>query len=48
MSAVYTLTKLGRNQPVTDDVQRLLGRPPRSLHEFLLDDAWRWRDRAWT
>lgn len=48
MSAVYTLTKLGRNQPVTDDVQRLLGRPPRSLHEFLLDAAWRWRDRAWT
>jgi uncharacterized protein YbjT (DUF2867 family) len=48
MSAVYTLTKIGRNQPVTDDVQRLLGRPPRSLHEFLLDAAWRWRDRAWT
>ncbi|RZT24725.1 uncharacterized protein YbjT (DUF2867 family) [Mycobacterium sp. BK558] len=48
MSAVYTLTRIGRNQPVTDDVQRLLGRPPRSLHEFLLDAAWRWRDRAWT
>jgi uncharacterized protein YbjT (DUF2867 family) len=48
MSAVYTLTKIGRNQPVTDDVQRSLGRPPRSLHEFLLDAAWRWRDRAWT
>ena len=48
MSAVYTLTRLGQNQPVTDDVRRLLGRPPRTLHEFLVDAAWRWRDRAWT
>lgn len=48
MAAVYTLTKFGRNQPVTNDVQRLLGRPPRSLHEFLVDTAWRWRDQAWT
>ncbi|BBX67514.1 NmrA family transcriptional regulator [Mycolicibacterium psychrotolerans] len=48
MSAVYTLTKLGRNQPVTGDVQRLLGRQPRPLHDFLVDNAWRWRDRAWT
>lgn len=48
MAAVYTLTKLGRNQPVTDDVRRLLGRPPRTLHEFLIDSAWRWREQAWT
>ncbi len=48
MSAVYTLTRLGRNQPVTDDVERLLGRPPRTLHEFLADSAWRWREKAWT
>ena len=48
MSAVYTLTRLGQNQPVTDEVARLLGRPPRTLEEFLHDTAWRWRDRAWT
>ena len=48
MSAVYTLTRLGQNQPVTDEVARLLGRPPRTLMEFLQDSAWRWRDRAWT
>ncbi|MCG5431540.1 NmrA family NAD(P)-binding protein [Mycobacterium sp. MYCO198283] len=48
MSAVYTLTRLGRNQPITDEVQRLLGRPPRSLDAFLDDTAWRWRAAAWT
>ncbi|GLP74571.1 NmrA family transcriptional regulator [Mycobacterium antarcticum] len=48
MSAVYTLTRLGQNQPLTDDVQRLLGRPPRTLAEFLRDSSWRWREKAWT
>lgn len=48
MSAVYSLTRLGQNQPITDDVQTLLGRPPRTLNDFLGDSAWRWRDRAWT
>ncbi|WP_102145135.1 NmrA family NAD(P)-binding protein [Mycobacterium hubeiense] len=48
MSAVYTLTKLGQNQQITDDVERLLGRPPRPLTEFLHDNAWRWRERVWT
>ncbi|MDP9167898.1 MAG: NAD(P)H-binding protein [Actinomycetota bacterium] len=48
MSAVYTLTRLGQNQPLTDDVARLLGRPPRTLDEFLVDSAWRWTERAWT
>lgn len=48
MSAVYTLTRLGRNQPVTVELARLLGRPPRTLDEFLADSAWRWPERAWT
>ncbi|WP_370332097.1 NmrA family NAD(P)-binding protein [Mycolicibacterium hippocampi] len=48
MSAVYTLTRLGQNQPITDDVARLLGRPPRTMREFLRDNAWRWREHAWT
>ncbi|GAB1814637.1 NAD(P)H-binding protein [Mycobacterium sp. MUNTM1] len=48
MAAVYTLTRLGQNQPITDDVQRLLGRPPRTLEQFLRDSAWRWQQRAWT
>ena len=48
MSAVYTLTRLGRNQPITAEVEQLLGRPPRTLEEFLRDSAWRWEQRAWT
>lgn len=48
MSAVYTLTRLRQNQPITDELERLLHRPPRTLAEFLHDSAWRWRDRAWT
>ncbi len=48
MSAVYTLTRFGRNQPLTEEVEQLLGRPPRTLRTFLHDNAWRWHDRAWT
>ncbi|MCK0172991.1 NmrA family NAD(P)-binding protein [Mycolicibacterium sp. F2034L] len=48
MSAVYTLTRFGRNQPVTDEVEQLVGRPPRTLQDFLRDSAWRWRHRDWT
>ncbi len=48
MSAVYTLTRFGLNQPVTREVQQLLNRPPRTLRTFLADSAWRWRDGAWT
>lgn len=48
MCAVYSLTRLGRNQPTTDEVLRILGRPPRALAEFVHDNAWRWRDRSWT
>jgi hypothetical protein len=48
MAAVYTLTRLGQNQPITDEVAQLLGRPPRTLEQFLHDSAWRWNQRAWT
>lgn len=48
MSVVYTLTRLNFNQPITDDVARLLGRPPRTLRQFLAESAWRWHDRSWT
>ncbi|WP_301124124.1 NAD(P)H-binding protein [Mycolicibacterium fortuitum] len=48
MSAVCTLTRLGRNMPITDEVERLLGRHPRTLEQFLRDSAWRWQQRAWT
>ncbi|GHH43935.1 NmrA family NAD(P)-binding protein [Lentzea cavernae] len=48
MSAVYSLTRLGLNQPITGDVERLLGRPPRTLDDFLADQSWRFAGRSWT
>ena len=48
MAAVYTLTRFGRNQPITDEVERILGRPPRTVEQFLGECSWRWRERAWT
>jgi len=48
MSAVYTLTRLRQNQLITDEVERLLRRPPGTLAKFPHDSAWRWRDGAWT
>jgi len=48
MSVLYTLTRLGRNQPITDEVRQLLGRPPRTLEQFLRDSAWRWQQQSWT
>ncbi|GGM93594.1 NmrA family transcriptional regulator [Lentzea pudingi] len=48
MAAVYTATRLGLNQPATDEVRTLLGEEPTPLRRFLDDSAWRWRDRRWT
>ncbi|MCA2256009.1 hypothetical protein JF710_22775 [Mycobacterium intracellulare] len=48
MAAVYTLTRFGQNQPLTDEVAQLLGRPPHTVEQFLRDSAWRWHERAWT
>ncbi|AKK30828.1 hypothetical protein AB431_24285 [Mycobacterium sp. EPa45] len=48
MAAVYTLTRLGRNQPLTNEVAALLGRPPRTLEQFVGDSAWRWQQHEWT
>lgn len=48
MCAVYTLTRFGQNQQLSDDVGTLLGRAPRDLADFVADNAWRWRQRAWT
>jgi hypothetical protein len=48
MTGVYLLTRLGRNEPVTDELPRLLGRPPRTLAEFARDARWRWEQRVWS
>lgn len=41
MTIVYSLTRFGKNAPFTDTLGRLLGRPPRSMAEFVHD----YRDR---
>jgi uncharacterized protein YbjT (DUF2867 family) len=48
MTGVYLLTRLGRNEPVTDDLPRLLGRPGRTFAEFARDQRWRWETRTWS
>jgi uncharacterized protein YbjT (DUF2867 family) len=41
MTIVYTLTRFGKNAPTGDDLPRLLGRPPRTMADFVRD----YRDR---
>ena len=48
MLGVYTLARSGRNDVRSDDLERLLGRPPRDVHDWARDAAWRFRERAWT
>lgn len=48
MSGVYLLTRLGRNEPVTDELAPLLDSPPRTLREMVRDERWRWETRTWT
>ena len=42
VSAIYLTTRLGMAAQVTNDVEHLLGRPPRSMKQFLNDyqDVW--------
>ena len=40
---LHTLVRLGRSSRVTDDVETVLGRPPRSLRDFAEDYADVWR-----
>ena len=48
MLGVYTLTRLRRNDPQTDQLARLLGRPPTPFATFALQERWRWETRTWT
>lgn len=48
MSIVYSLTRAGRNEPLTDELPRLLGRPATSMRQFAAAYRWRWETRDWT
>ncbi|GGI71488.1 NAD(P)-dependent oxidoreductase [Polymorphobacter multimanifer] len=37
MTIVYSLTRFGRNAPMSDDLPRLLGRPARTMRDFVAD-----------
>lgn len=39
----YTATKLGKSGRVTDEVERLLGRPPITMQQFIADNAEVWQ-----
>ena len=45
-AVVYTTARLGLASRVTDDVLRVLGRPPRSLDEFIRDHASEFHQRT--
>lgn len=48
MSIVYTLTRTGRNEPLTHELPELLGRPATTMRRFAQDARWRWEQEAWT
>ncbi len=48
MGIVYTLTRTGRNEPLTGELGPLLGRPPATLEQFALAYRDRWLTRSWT
>jgi len=48
MTIVYWLTRAGRNEPLTDELPALLGRPPTDLRQFAKDNRWRWETKTWT
>lgn len=43
MTAIYMTTRMGMADTITDDVPRLLGRPPRTLEQFIKDNADVWQ-----
>jgi len=48
MTIVYVLTRTGRNEPLTDELERLLGRAATDFRRFAEDNEWRWRTKTWT
>jgi uncharacterized protein YbjT (DUF2867 family) len=48
MTIVYRLTRQGSNAQSTDDLEKLLGRPPRTIRDFTHEEKWRWETRTWT
>jgi hypothetical protein len=43
MAGIYTTARLGLAGTVTPDTERLLGRPPITFRQFVVDHAETWR-----
>lgn len=48
MTIVYTLTRTGKNEPMSDEMARLLGRSPTRMQQFVAENLYRWEQRVWT
>jgi uncharacterized protein YbjT (DUF2867 family) len=48
MTIVYMLTRTGKNEPMSDELARLLGRPPTQMRQFVAENLYRWEQRVWT
>jgi hypothetical protein len=46
MLIVYNLTRYGKNAPLGDDLEELLGRPPTTMRQFIRDYQDRWAPNA--
>jgi hypothetical protein len=42
MAGLYTATRFGLGKRVTGEVERLLGRPPITMHRYIEDYAGAW------
>ena len=42
MGLLYMMTRLGAARKTTGDFQRIMGRPPRSLREFIQENRKTW------
>ena len=42
MTGLYTSTRFGMAEPITDEVERLIGRKPITFRQYVMDykDAW--------
>mgnify|MGYP000539258719 CR=1 FL=1 len=48
MTIIYRLTRQGSNAQCSNDLEHLLKREPRTIHDFAHEEKWRWETQTWT
>ncbi|MFV9504654.1 MAG: SDR family oxidoreductase [Oscillochloridaceae bacterium umkhey_bin13] len=48
MTIIYTLTRTGKNEPLSDEMVQLLDRPPTTMRQFVTENLYRWEQQIWT